>query len=166
MHVKPYGAAGQAKLAKYPDRIRQIQKLQEAIPNIQDLNLDETQDLQDRLKRYRKELSAYQVSMEAVVGCYNSLIEEAKADCDKMEIVIQKAPKDVDQGRLFSLTTSIVQTKQQLVFIEQQCESLNAQIESVKTAKAAIATALEQKQLANLAELLLALKQRDTEIHT
>ena len=82
-----------------------------------------------------------------------------------MEIVIQKAPKDVDQGRLFSLTTSIVQAKQQLVFIEQQCESLNAQIESVKTAKAAIATALEQKQLANLAELLLALKQRDTEIH-
>ncbi len=165
MHVKPYGSAGQAKLAKYPDRIRQIQKLQEAIPNIQDLNLDETRDLQDRLRRYRKELSAYQVSMEATMGCYKKLIDEANADCDKMERLIQTAPKDVAPDRLFSLTTSIVQTKQQLVFIEHQCETLKSQIEGVKTARAAIKVALEQNQLSNLAEMLLALKQRDTEIH-
>ena len=59
MDLKLYGAAWQKKLAQYPNRIMQAQKLQSAIPNIQDLNLDETSDIQDRLKRYHKELSAY-----------------------------------------------------------------------------------------------------------
>jgi TPP-dependent 2-oxoacid decarboxylase len=137
----------------------------QVINNIQELNLDDTQKLKDRMQRYGKELLAYQVSMEAALRCYKSIISDGNTDCDKMEKVIQDAPKNTDPSRLFSLTTSIVQTKQQLVFIEQQCISLSNQIESVKAARAAISASIEQNKLANLAEMLLAIKKRDIEIH-
>jgi TPP-dependent 2-oxoacid decarboxylase len=165
MNIKLYGATEQKKLATYPDRIAKAQALQSAIPNIQELNLDDTQKLKDRMQRYGKELLAYQVSMEAALRCYKSIISDGNTDCDKMEKVIQDAPKNTDPSRLFSLTTSIVQTKQQLVFIEQQCISLSNQIESVKAARAAISASIEQNKLANLAEMLLAIKKRDIEIH-
>ncbi|MBR0134263.1 hypothetical protein IJM16_03285 [Candidatus Saccharibacteria bacterium] len=157
MNIKPYGYAEQKKLAKYPDRIAHIQECQEAIPNIQDLNLDETQDLQDRLKRYHKELRTYEMSLNAIVGFYRAIIEEAATDCAAIQVLIDNAPADVKKERLLSLKTSKVQTEQQMVFVKQQCKSLSAHIESVKHAKRAVVAALKQNRLVNLSELLKAL---------
>ena len=166
MYPKVYGAAGQKKLAQYPERFMQAQQLQDTIPNIQDLNLDETGDLQSRLKRFYSELKAYEVSMRAVIGSYQSLIEEAERDCNKMEEVAMNTPPTAKPDRKFSLTTSIVQTRQQILFAKQQCELLNQQIENIVALKAEIKLAIAQNGLANLMPLLVQLKNQDAEIRS
>ena len=164
MDLKVFGAAGQKKLAQYPDRIMQAQRLQDAIPKIEDLNLDDTRDIYNRLKRYHKELCAYQIAMRSVASSYRRIVEEARADCDKLEQQIMNAPKNITQERKFSLTTSIIQTKQQMLFVEQQCNMLEEQVQTVETTKAAVKVAITQNQLANLAPLIAQLKRKDAEI--
>lgn len=164
MNVKLYGAAGQKKLAEYPTRIMQAQKLQDDIPKIEELNLDETGNSHERLKRFYKELCAYEVAMRAVASCYRSIIQEATEDCAKLENLAMNAPPGTKEERKFSLTTSIVQTRQQIVFAEQQCTSLEEQVLNIEATKAALKMAITQNELANLAPLCAQLKQRDTEI--
>ena len=164
MDLKVFGAAGQKKLAQYPDRIMQVQQLQDAIPQIEDLNLEETDDIFNRLKRYYKELCAYEVSMRSVISSYQRIINEANKDCDKFEHQIMNAPKDVKEDRKFSLMTSVAQTKQQILFVEQQCKMLEEQIQTIETTKAAVRLGITQNQLANLAPLITLVKRKDTEI--
>ena len=164
MDLKLYGAAEQKKLARYPARIMEAQKFQETIPKIGDLNLAQTADMEARMKRFLKELDFYKVVMRAAISRYKSIVEEANADCDKLEQITIDAPKGVKEDRKFSLKTSIVQTRQQVLFVEQQCKSLEEQIANVNTAEAAIRAALTQINLANLVSLLADLKLRDTEI--
>ena len=164
MDLKVFGAAGQKKLAQYPDRIMQVQQLQDAIPQIEDLNLEETEDIFNRLKRYYKELCAYEVSMRSVISSYQRIINEANKDCDKFEHQIMNAPKDIKEDRKFSLMTSVAQTKQQILFVEQQCKMLEEQIQTVETTKAAVRLGITQNRLANLAPLIALVKRKDTEI--
>lgn len=166
MDLKVFGAAGQKKLAQYPSRIMQAQKLQDDIPNIEELRLDDTTDIVSRLKRYHKELCAYEVSLRAAASTYRRIVNEAYEDCDKFDQLIMNAPKNVTEDRKYSLMTSVVQTRQQMVFMEQQCKMLEEQVQTVQSAKEALRVSIAQNQLANLAPLIAQLKRRDTEIRS
>ncbi len=166
MDLKVFGAAGQKKLAQYPSRIMQAQKLQDDIPNINELNLDDTTNILDRLRRFLSELRAYEVSLRAAASTYRRIVNDANEDCEKFELQIMDAPKNITEDRKYSLMTSIVQTKQQMVFVEQQCKMLEEQVQTVQETKAAIRLAITQNQLANLAPLIAQLKRRDTDIRS
>ena len=164
MDFKLFGSKEQEKLAEYPERIMRAQKFQGTIPSIEDLNLVQSDDVRNQIRHYLRELSAYEIAIRATAGYYEKIVTDANEDCDKLEKLVMNAPKEVSSGRKFSLTTSIVQTKQQILFVEQQCKSLKMQIETIKETEAALRLAIAQNNYANLAELCRQLKHQDDEI--
>ena len=141
-----------------------IQKLQAAIPKIEDLNLSDTKDLQSRLKRLKSELISYEVAIGAIIRNFETLSKEAIADCEKLEFLIDNAPATEKRERILSLRTSIIQTEQQASAALDHCKMLYEQIETIRSAKRAIVIALQQNNLANLAKLCATLKSRDAKI--
>ena len=141
-----------------------IQKLQAAIPKIEDLNLSDTKDLQSRLKRLKSELISYEVAIGAIIRNFETLSQEAMTDCEKLELLIDNAPATEKRERILSLRTSIIQTEQQASAALDHCKMLYEQIETIRSAKRAIVIALQQNNLANLAKLCATLKSRDAKI--
>ena len=164
MDIKLFGAKEQKKLATYPERIMRTQKFQEAIPSIEELTIVRGDDVRDQMRYFLRELSAYKIAISAAAGYFEKIVDDATADCDKLEKLVMNAPHTITNERKFSLTTSIVQTKQQILFVEQQCKALRAQLKTINETEAAMRLAITQNNLANLAELCRQLKQQDEEI--
>ncbi len=160
-----YGQIILTKMAEYPERFMNAQRLQEAIPCVKELDLDRIEDHRRKLETFGRELDAYAVATGVVIASYQRIIDDAKHDCAKIQTMINGAPSNVNPARIEILQTNIVITMQLVAAIKQQQDVLQLQMETVEESRSAIALARTQINAAQIIRLNRELMQRNQEIH-